>query len=733
MKNKSKIIICFMLGSVLFGNFSQIINAGSSAVWAQEKNKSLEPSQTEEEPVSVNSGEDQIESEETTEAIQSQEKVSLNEESNQVENEDTSHSATSSEGQSTENENNMEVGSINDSADKYAESKADGTILADVVEQTIELGTWSGEIPDVSKMFTNVRLEDGTAINASDYTAEVTSIPSFDNLAATDKISVKITRKSNGAATYVQVPVKMVWGNTIQLRGIIDSVAGAYTLHKVGNGYRLRSSYGQDNDYYPSGVHGYYPDTPYHSITLLRGSGKIDQLSSTYYKETKGTNTAKEVVENFGTNGQQYVQLGDVVKIWHREQKKNSYTKDEKEITYSTKNEDSTYFAITADGFIPYRLNQLKPKEITISASDSNADLDKRKDEMIDFSGYSGNDLKVSKITEYPDRSKTGVAKGKVLVEETIAGVTQTYEYEVTYNVTDDRRIWADVVEQTIELGTWSGEIPAVSKMITNVRLEDGTAIDSSGYTAEITSVPSFDNMTVTDKIGVKITRKSNGAMTYLQAPIKMSWGNTIQLRGYDNGTSGAYTLHKIGNTYYIRSSYGENKNYRSNGIHEYRKGMTYQSITLLRGTGRIDQLSSTYYEGFNGEITANEVVSSFGTNAQKDVQLGDVVQIWHKEQWRNSYTRNGSNVKYSDMDEGSVYFAVTADGFIPYRLNRLKPKETTITTKTTNAELDKQVSDLIDFLGMSGNGLKVSKITEYPDRSKAGTAKGKVLVEETI
>ncbi|WP_169819354.1 hypothetical protein, partial [Enterococcus thailandicus] len=100
-------------------------------------------------------------------------------------------------------------------------------------------------------------------------------------------------------------------------------------------------------------------------------------------------------------------------------------------------------------------------------------------------------------------------------------------------------QIWADVVEQTIELGTWSGEIPDVSKMFTNVRLEDGSAIDSSDYTAEITSVPSFDDMTVTDKISVKITRKSNGTVTYLQVPIKMSWGNTIQLRGYDNGTSG--------------------------------------------------------------------------------------------------------------------------------------------------------------------------------------------------
>ncbi|MGL9777543.1 hypothetical protein IGK28_001484 [Enterococcus sp. DIV0182] len=733
MKNKSKIIICFMLGSVLFGNFSQIINAGSSAVWAQEKNKSLEPIQTEEEPVPVKSGEDQIESEETTEAIQSQEKVSLNEESNQVENEDTSHSATSSEGQSTENENNMEVDSTNDSANKYAESKDDMTIIAEAIEQEITLGTQQAEL-DITKMYKNVTLDDGSAIDASDVEAYIVAAPKFDSMEASEShIQLSLTRKSNNQSTTLWVPIKMKWASTIQLRGLSDYTAGAYTLRQKDDSYYIRSNYGENGFYRGTGVDNSYLSTPYHSITLLRGLGNIDQLSNIYYKETKGTNTARDVVEDFGTDGQQSVQLGDVVKIWHREQKRNFYTKDEKKIAYSTKDEDSTYFAITADGFVPYRLNQLEVKESTILMSTTNEELDQKKDELIDFLGMTGNGLKVSKITQYPDRSKPGKSTGKVLVEETIGGVKLNYEYEVTFNVTDDRQIWADVVEQTIELGTWSGEIPDVSKMFTNVRLEDGSAIDSSDYTAEITSVPSFDDMTVTDKISVKITRKSNGTVTYLQVPIKMSWGNTIQLRGYDNGTSGAYTLHKIGNSYYIRSNFGENKNYRSNGIHEYHKGMTYQLIMLLRGTGRIDQLSSTYYKGFNGEITTNEVVSSFGTNAQQYVQLGDVVQIWHKEQWRNSYIKNGSNTQYSDMDEGSVYFAVTADGFIPYRLNRLEAKETTITTKTTNAELDKQVGDLIDFLGMSGNGLKVTQITQYPDRSQAGKTTGKVLVEETI
>ncbi|MDA3973671.1 hypothetical protein PF023_06410 [Enterococcus thailandicus] len=609
----------------------------------------------------------------------------------------------------------------------------DRQIWADVVEQTIELGTWSGGIPDVSKMFTNVRLEDGAAIDSSDYTAEITTVPSFDNMMVTDKIGVKITRKSNGAVTYLQVPVKMSWGNTIQLRGYDNGTSGAYTLHKVGNSYYIRSSYGENKNYKSKGIHEYLKGMTYQSITLLRGSGRIDQLSSTYYKGFNGEITTNEVVNDFGTNAQQYVQLGDVVQIWHKEQWRNSYTRNGSNVKYSDMNEGNVYFAVTADGFIPYRLNRLKPKETTITTATTNEELDKQAGDLIDFLGMSGNGLKVSKITEYPDRSKAGTAQGKVLVEETIDGHTYTYEYEVPFKVTDDRQIWADVVEQTIELGTWSGGIPDVSKMFTNVRLEDGAAIDSSDYTAEITTVPSFDNMMVTDKIGVKITRKSNGAVTYLQVPVKMSWGNTIQLRGIVKRVAGAYTLHKIGNEYQIRSSYGENNNYYPSGVHGNYAGTPYHSITLLRGSGRIDQLSGTYYKETNGDVTAKEVVENFGTNGQQSVQLGDVVKIWHKEQLLNSYTKDEKEIYYSTKKEDTTYFAVTADGFAPYRLNQLKPIEQTIFMGTTDEELDQKQEEMIDFLGMNGNGLKVSGISQYPNRSKPGKSTGEVVVEETI
>ncbi|MBO0432697.1 hypothetical protein [Enterococcus sp. DIV0660C] len=615
-----------------------------------------------------------------------------------------------------------------------ADFKDERQIWADPVEQTIELGAgkFLSEVPDVSKLITNVRLEDGTALSASEYTAQISSRPTFDNMAITEKIVVTLTRKATGIVSTVSVPVKMSWGNTIQLRGVEDKTAGAYTLKNVGGSYSIRANYGQDKNYSPNGVHNYFGDTPYHSITLLRGTGNIEKLSSTYYKETNGTDTAKEVVENFGTSGEQSVQLGDVVKIWHKEQWRNSYFKDEKASQYSTQNEGITYFAVTANGFVPYRLNQLKPKETTITTKTTNAELDKQAGDLIDFLGMSGNGLKVSKITEYPDRSKAGTVKGKVQVEETIDGHTYTYEYEVPFKVTDDRQIWADVVEQTIELGTWSGEIPDVSKMITNVRLEDGTAINPSGYTVEITSVPSFDNMKVTDKISVKITRKSNGVVTYLQVPVKMAWGNTIQLRGIGDGSAGAFTLHKVANGYYLRATYGQDRNYYTSGIHAYFPD-TYYSIRLLRGTGLINQLTQTYSQEFNGSFTTPDIISQFGTNSQQSVQLGDVVEIWHEEQSRNSYFKDEKESKYFAENNKVVYFAVTADGFVPYRLNQLKANEMTINMSTINEELDQKKEDMIDFLGLSGNNLKVSKISQYPDRSKAGTAKGKVLVEETI
>ncbi|MFB8447466.1 hypothetical protein ACFC3Z_00040 [Enterococcus thailandicus] len=620
-----------------------------------------------------------------------------------------------------------------DSASASFNINDDRQIWADVVEQTIELGTWSGEIPAVSKMITNVRLEDGTAINASDYTAEVNSVPSFDNMTVTDKIGVKITRKSSGVTTYVQVPVKMTWGNTIQLRGYDNGTSGAYTLHKIGNTYRIRPSYGENKNYRSNGIHEYRKGMTYQSITLLRGTGRIDQLSSTYYKGFNGEITTNEVVSSFGTNAQQYIQLGDVVQIWHKEQWRNSYTRNGSNVKYSDMDEGSVYFAVTADGFIPYRLNQLKPKETTITMGTTDAELDKQAGDLIDFLGMNGNGLKVSKITEYPDRSKAGTAKGKVLVEETIDGHTYTYEYEVPFKVTDDRQIRADVVEQTVTLGTQADELADASKMVTNVRLDDGTVLNSSDYTTQVMSAPDVDNMKVAEKIEVKVTRKSNKAETTVYVPIKVAWGSTIQLRGKNDQTAGAYTLHQIGSSYYIRSNYGQSDSYSGNGVHSNYIGTPYHSINLLRGSGRIDQLTNTYYKGTNGNVTAKTMVDTFGTNGKQFVQLGDIVQIWHKEQWRNFYTKDETEIKYSNKDEDSTYFAITADGFVPYRLNQLEVKESTIVMSTTNQELDQKKDDLLDFLGMNGNGLKVTKITQYPDRSKPGKSTGKVLVEETI
>ena len=605
-------------------------------------------------------------------------------------------------------------------------------IWADPIEQTIELGagTFLSELPDVSQLITNVRLEDGTPISASEYTAQISWRPTFDNMAITDKIVVKLTRRETGIVTTINVPVKMTWGNTIQLRGENDKTAGAYTLKNVDGSYYIRASYGENKNY-QSAIHSQFGDSPYHSITTLKkGSGRIDQLTGDYYNETKANTSTKQFVEGF-PYGQRSVQLGSVVKLWHKEQWRNSYFKDEKEIKYSNQNEGITYFAVTANGFVPYRLNQLKAKEMTINMSTTDAELDQKKEDMIDFLGMNGNGLKVSKISQYPDRSKAGTAQGKVLVEETIDGQTYTYEYKVPFKVEDNRQPQADVVEQTVTLGTQADEL-TVTNMLTNVRLSDGTKLSSDEYTVEIVKIPAFDSMAITEHIRVRLTYKSNNQSIELFVPIKMSWGSTIQLRGEYGNTAGAYTLKKVGDSYYIHASYGENKNYTS-VIHSKFGDSPYHSITTLRkGSGRIDQLIGDYYSETKANTTTKQFVEDF-PYGQRSVQLGSVVKLWHKEQWHNSYFKDEKEIKYFSTNNEVVYFAVTADGFVPYRLNQLKAKKMTINMSTTDAELDQKKEEMIDFLGLSGNDLKVSKISQYPDRSKAGTSQGRVLVEETI
>ncbi|WP_430616443.1 hypothetical protein IGJ66_001490 [Enterococcus sp. DIV0176] len=742
MKNRQKMIIWLMLIALLLSEITHLVSISNQVVWAQEESETLKSTEKQEKTTLTETSVNQIQSGKTTETSQTQAQISPQQEENEV----SSKTQTSTEKKVAESSTKEEAasqtlktsiqpqaGNVDDNPGaKVAYNKAVAYWIGEIyarLKAAPKLGNYTGA---TSILEFELPVENAPVTSATSglYKWDYATSIYFDNMAflggdgiaftGSASVSTKNGKKFNRfylvikrtkPGSNITLPsINLRYHGELRADEYIKALGvGNYVWNKVDYFEKGTVSLGMtglvcnlESVDMPSKYSWFYDEWRKVSVRKI-ASNLSDALKSNYSKLGKNVNNTV----NFTVESKVSEQYAGQVNFT------GDYFSDLSQFKVDLSSNFSNYVQLEKTGStgtkINYRMKRVKAGN---------------------FSG----DCSVTINTRHDAEGRTiSIYDGGLLYWALPMSNIPLDSASASFNINDDRQIWADVVEQTIELGTWSGEIPAVSKMITNVRLEDGTAINSSDYTAEITSVPSFDNMAVTNKISVKITRKSSGVTTYVQVPVKMTWGNTIQLRGYDNGTSGAYTLHKVGNSYYIRSSFGENKNYRSNGIHEYRKGMTYQSITLLRGTGRIDQLSSTYYMGFNGEVTTDKVVSSFGTSGQQFVRLGDVVQIWHKEQWRNSYIKNGSNTQYSDMHEGSVYFAVTADGFVPYRLNRLKPKETAITTKTTNAELDKQAGNLIDFLGMSGNGLKVSKITEYPDRSKAGTAKGKVLVEETI
>ncbi|MBO0480988.1 putative mucin/carbohydrate-binding domain-containing protein [Candidatus Enterococcus courvalinii] len=610
-------------------------------------------------------------------------------------------------------------------------------IQADVIEQEVLLGTKTDELPDVNKMFENVTLNDPdqTPVNPDGYTAEILSVPTFDNMEVTDTIEVKLTRRKTGLSTTLHVPVKMKWNGTIQLKGNGDRSAGAYTLHNVNGKYFIRTSYGfKVNDSYA--IHDYYPGT-YYSLELLTGDGLLDNLAVDYTYNVKGTSKVPDVINNFGTGGEYEVQLGDIVKIFHEEPKnRHKYVDDtQKEITPPLGDDQTVYYLVTADGFVPYHLNVLSANKMTVDILTTEKELDQLANEMIDFKGYTANDLKISKITTYPDCSAVGEATGKVLVEETIAGVTHTTEYSVPFTIVDQRKVQADPIPQDILIGTKESELPDVSDMFENVTLDDGTAINPDGYTAKITSVPSFDSLAETDTIQVELTRRKNGSTTIIEVPVNMKWNGTIQLKGLSDKTAGAYTLHHVSSKYVIRSSFGVSKELNKDMQVHSSYDSTYYTLSVLSGTGQLDKLSVDYMYDVKGTDKVSDVINNFGTGGEYEVQLGDIVKIFHEEpKNRHKYVDDTQKEITPPLgDDQTVYYLVTADGFVPYHLNVLSSNDMTIAAATTDKELDALTNEMINFKGYNENNLKVAKITEYPDRSAAGKTSGKVLVEETI
>ncbi|MGN5996931.1 hypothetical protein ACP6MK_06915 [Enterococcus faecalis] len=313
----------------------------------------------------------------------------------------------------------------------------DEKLTADPVSQKTSLGRDISNL-DYSKFVTNVKL--GNQLLSSDqYKVELI------NSLATDSIGIRtaqirVTLKSDTSkAVEVDVPVEVVWGNSIVF-GSYDHqsngrTSAAFTLYTESTP-TIVASQGKNND--NLAIHSYFSNQQYYTFNWFNLSNKqilkIDESNNgDKYIKASGNELKKDKLKEWGTAQNQAVNYGDIVRAWQTETTKNWLYENEQKQAYND-HKKSVYYEITKSGYRPLHFNQLTPKTGKIPIYSTNQYLDEHVTDYIDLTGYSN--INVKGFAEYPDTTSSGDKRAKILVEETLTtGKKVQYEYDVTINV----------------------------------------------------------------------------------------------------------------------------------------------------------------------------------------------------------------------------------------------------------------------------------------------------------
>lgn len=321
----------------------------------------------------------------------------------------------------------------------------DYTVLFDVsdlisavpVSQNIALGT---DFATLNYMdFVKDVKRGSQALEPRDYTVTVLNgISTNEVRAQTSK--VKIALKSNPASFIeMDVPVSIVWGNTIRLKGSEFQTISGLSLVKDASTIQIKATRGL-NDKKVNDINKKF--NPYMIIShYQQPRGDLKNWDNRFRREINGAHT----VESFQTTvGSFPVLIGDVLGVRHKEvlqypKMLDLYSSNIPSTPYGDNkfNSVDSYYEITNNGYRVLYFNQLLPTEQKIFAKTTTQQLDLAVKKYLSVENYPK--LVVKKFITYPDTSKVGKTTGIIQLEETLEiGEKITYEYEVPFNVDID-------------------------------------------------------------------------------------------------------------------------------------------------------------------------------------------------------------------------------------------------------------------------------------------------------
>ncbi|EPI00486.1 hypothetical protein D920_00849 [Enterococcus faecalis 13-SD-W-01] len=365
---------------------------------------------------------------------------------------------------------------------------------ASAVAQTLNLG----ETLDPSQVVENVKYN-SQPLSTNDFEVKISG-NGIMNLVGSRTINASITHKATTETIEVEIPVNIQWGNTLLLKGTSRHESLGLSLIRAGNQLQLIGTKGSEDRNLQLHT-GLFLDTAYLKIGLISGQQNIAlnlpnyQRNFTYY----GRDYKFDIIDDFGVNT---VQVGDVVEVYHQESLSagrmiSLYTDGVEADIHPTNRlvNQTTYYETTNDGLSLLFINQLTPKNATISQTMSDHQLDAAAETYLEFG--SAKNVEVVGFTRYPDRTTVGQTTGTIQVQEKLSnGNFIQKEYEIPFTVQGVRML-TDVPAfdfGTIQKSSFSQTISAKTENQTSLSLQLADFIGENNWSLQVYQSPFQDS-----------------------------------------------------------------------------------------------------------------------------------------------------------------------------------------------------------------------------------------------
>ncbi|HHD1571919.1 TPA: hypothetical protein ACN1ND_002431 [Enterococcus faecalis] len=313
----------------------------------------------------------------------------------------------------------------------------DESIMANPNKQTVNLGSDFSKVSPYN-LVKDVKLGN-QILTPNDYTVSVQNTVSTDTVGDKTAKAIITYKKDTSKTLSLDVPVQILWGNTIGSNNVIYSTSTGFSLSlltedkpniisTLGNG---KNSGNWINDY----RNGTYITTKVFKDSQLLNS----EDANPYINLAISGRDSAEIANNKwnGLSNRNQISYGDVLQYdvlsnWGD----NKWIMRDEVQKFESLGKQSIYYEITKEGYRTLHLNHLEPKNVTIPIYSTEEYLNKNIKDYIDLKGYSN--ISVKEFSQYPNTKASGQQKGKVIVEETLTtGKKVQYEYEVTFTVGD--------------------------------------------------------------------------------------------------------------------------------------------------------------------------------------------------------------------------------------------------------------------------------------------------------